>query len=264
MSNENLQQQNLYGQYVSDSDESLKSKAGGSKKFGLNQGYTFSKFEYNPNASKDGSPNPALDINLVDKDGSLIYYTIYGDPGVLDESGVKISDTNSQEYQEGLKKNIATLQGVLSHFSRIVLPEEEYKKRFSEANITGPESLLQFVASVMAPAVINKTPVDVFLQYQWDIKKGQDRTYLELPKNLKDGYFITKGTQDEWTEVRNEEGLKYINSKGEEHVFNRKKSYLEDKKAIQQTRNGATSSQMSQAARNMNASSTQGTAGGNW
>ena len=53
---------NLYGGFVSDTDESLKGKSGGF--FGLNAGVCFlTKFSYNQNVAKEGDePREAIEI----------------------------------------------------------------------------------------------------------------------------------------------------------------------------------------------------------
>lgn len=245
---------NLFGTFLSDSAEELKGK-GGARNFGLNQGFIISKYEFNPNASADGSPNPALDINLTSKDGSTIYYTIYGNPTIFDANGNILEDTSSEEYQKKFRAEVATLQGVLTHFAKLVYTEEEYKKLLTDTNPTSAAELLQFSAKVMSKAVIEKTPIEVFLQYQWSIKKDNDRTFLELPKNLKDGYFLSKATKGPWKEVRDEEGLRYLDNEGNEHIFKRSANYLTTNKAIEQVKGGASANAVAAAAMNSNGNS---------
>ena len=78
--------------------------------------------------------------------------------------------------------------------------------------------------------------MDVFLQYQWQIAEGQNKTYLEIPKNLKDGKFLCPAMPGTFEEVRDATGLYYINRKDNTyHLFTRSSSYLSSNKAIRQT-----------------------------
>ena len=111
------------------------------------------------------------------------------------------------------------------------------KKAFAKP-INSFADYAKLVTLLMADGITKGTLVDVFLQYQWTIKSGQTQTYLELPKNMKDGSFLTISTPaiGEWEEIRDKkEGLKYIDSVGgAEHRFKRDNNYLESNKAIQQ------------------------------
>ena len=56
-----------------------------------------------------------------------------------------------------------------------------------------PETFAAFAQVLISllPADYKQKEVDVFLQYQWAISDGQTRTFLELPKNMKDKYWVS-------------------------------------------------------------------------
>ena len=71
-----------------------------------------------------------------------------------------------------------------------------------------------------------KQPVDVFLQYQWKPSGDNDKTYLELPKNVKQGIFITKSLGEGFTEDRTATHLRYVTAEGLAHPFKRGEWFL--------------------------------------
>lgn len=229
--------QGFGGGFQSDEDESLKSKFGGV--FGLNAGAIITKFELNPNAGKDGAESNALDISI--KIGDKEFRSRFYEPTkVYDKDSNEITDKTNPAFIKGMNEQIKQLKGVITHYLKTFKTEEEVKALYAGATINSFADLVNFSASVIAPFIVEEKPVDVFLQYQWNIGTDQKMTFLEMPKNLKDGAFITASIEPtgEWKEIRDKDGLRYQDNAGNLHRFNRDKNYLESNKAIQQFEGG--------------------------
>jgi len=75
------------------------------------------------------------------------------------------------------------------------------------------------------------TAMDIFLHYQWKPRKGQTRTFLELPKSAKHGAFICPSKGEGWEKSHDESAgdddvaLKYLKG-GREHPFKRTGWYM--------------------------------------
>ena len=227
-----------YG-YIDDNSSDLQSKSGG--KFGLNQGY-LTKFEYNPTAGKDGAAANAIDVTIQvgEKEFRNRFYEI---TRVFDKDGNEITDATSQEYIAKFNQEMAQLNACIIHIVKAFRTDEEVKTALA----TPPTSFADW-AKIMCGLVnietAKSTPIDVFLEYQWKISDGQDRTFLQLPSNMKGGRWISKLVEGTWTEDRSEGKLVYRNAAGDLHPFERSANYMESPKANQQTPDGGMSSDM--------------------
>lgn len=220
--------------YVDDTDDSLKTKSGG--QFGLNQGL-LTKFEYNPNAGADGAAANAIDITVMVEEREF-RLRIYETTRVFDKDNNEIQDVNSPEYAAAYNADWKQKNAVIVHILKAFRTEEEIKQAFSVA-IPDFKTFATIAQSLM-PDNFQTKPIDVFLEYQWNISDGQDKTYLQLPKNMKGGYFFVPSLPGQWKEVIQEDGsLVYKNEAGAEHPFHRDKNFMEGNKANQQFANGA-------------------------
>ena len=72
--------------------------------------------------------------------------------------------------------------------------------------------------------------------YKWNIQEGNERTFLQLPKNMKGGRFLspTIAPVGAWEEINDADGLRYVDSAKNEHPFTRSENYMKSNKAIQQ------------------------------
>jgi len=232
--------------YVSDNDESLKSKEFASLNFGLNHGF-ITKFEYNANAGADGAPADALDIEVTSVEGKTVKSRIYDVKGVYNADNVLINP-GEEGYENIAKIERAQRSAVITHFVKALgVTEETIIKALTPA----PKNFAEYVQIMTSLVAKNYAtiPVDFFVQYQWTLKADAKMTYLELPKNMKDGYFVVPAVKPvgEWKEVRNENGLSYVDNNGNIHPITKSKSFLESKKAIQQRKSEvATSALMNQ------------------
>lgn len=217
--------------FQSDTDDSLKSKTGG--KFGLNNA-NITVFEYNPNAGKDESPADAIDITVAvgDKEYRTRVYDITGD---LFKGDNKISP-GEPGYVELYNKEKSQREAVIVHTVKALgATEDQIRLALQNGNVTNFATWATAMCSIKTADFATKT-VDVFLEYQWEIKEGQERTYLQLPKNMKGGRFLstTVTPVGNWEAISDSDGLRYTDSAKNEHPFTRSENYMSSYKAIQQ------------------------------
>lgn len=233
-----------YG-FVSDSDESLKTKSGA--KFGGNFGVaTLAKFAYSPNVAKEGQePREAIEIEVKVGDRS---YKEWINPvtRVVDKNNAEITDKASSEYIAGFNTLVVQQNATVTHYLKAVgVTEEAMKAAFA----TPPVSFADYATRICAllPIGYNNKPLDLFLEYQWNFGKkadgsSNDKTYPTLPKNMKGGYFIVPAQPGVWVEKRNEDNsLCYENSNGQKHPFERDANFMTGNKGTQQSVAQATS-----------------------
>lgn len=204
-----------------------------SGKFGLNQGCYLKFMEFNPNAGKDNAPANAIDYTILVGDREM-KSRLYEPTGKMWFGNEQI-DEGHPEYARVLESNMRQIQATMTHILKAVsIPEERIQKAVEAAE---PETFAEFakvVCGLVQPKHMDN-PIDVFLQYQWSIRPGNTRTFLEIPKNMKGGRFLCPGTKDEWKEVRDANGLHYENAQGDRHPFSRSASYMAGKFANQQS-----------------------------
>lgn len=231
-----------YG-FVSDSDESLKTKTGA--KFGGNFGVAFlTKFAYNSNVAKEGQPaREAIEIEVTIGERPYKEWINPVDQ-VKDKNNVEITDKTSPEYIAGFNALIVQQNATVTHYLKSVgVTEEAMRAAFANP----PVSFADYAQRVCAllPIGYDKKPLDLFLEYQWNFGKKQDgslndKTYPTLPKNMKGGYFIVPAQPGVWVEQRGEDGrLSYTNSNGQKHPFERDANFMSSHKGTQQVLGGA-------------------------
>lgn len=223
-----------FGSYVSDEDKSLTVTSGGV--LGLNKGVV-TKFEYNPLAGAGKTAGDAIDVAvLVDEKTFMIRIFPVSKIFSKDALGNKIELTpTSPEYVDKFNKAMNQLIGTITHIAKAVgITEEQLKQVIA----TNPATFADYAKLVTAlkPVDYATRPVDVFLQYQYKIGAGNEKTYLEMPNNMMSGKFLVphlvpKGA---WKEVKDSEGLKYTDDENNVHIFSRPKSFLTSPNATQQ------------------------------
>lgn len=215
------------------SDEGSELTMQSSGKFGLNQGCYLKFMEFNPNAGKDNAPANAIDYTILVGDREM-KSRLYEPTGKMWFGNEQI-DEGHPEYARVLESNMRQIQATITHILKAIgIPEERIQKAVEAAE---PETFAEFakvVCGLVQPKHMDN-PIDVFLQYQWSIRPGNTRTFLEIPKNMKGGRFLCPGTKDEWKEVRDANGLHYENAQGDRHPFSRSASYIAGKFANQQS-----------------------------
>lgn len=195
-----------YG-FNSDDDKSLQSKVGVG--FGLHK-CIVKKFEFNPTASADGTPLEAIDFE-VEIDGKLKNRRFY-DVTKVTVNNIEVTDPASPELQKERKQ----LGAAITHIVKGLGVREEDIKKALEI----PPTSFNMWARIMTalPKLVNGYEGHIFLQYQWNIQAGQKRTWIEIPKNMKGGYFFSPYLPGTWKEHVLEDGaLTYVNEKNDVH-----------------------------------------------
>ena len=212
-----MSKENNFG-YIEDTPEN---KSFGN--FGLNQDCKVEKLTFDEN---EEYPNT---VEFSVKVGDSTYKTFISDPeGRVYKDGELIDETD-EEYEKTYNNLVKERLKILTHILKAAtnITDEDLKKEFEKPAGSFREWVLRAFKNIKK---INN--VDVFLEYQYNIKEGYSMTFLQIPKNMKGGVFLTKATKDEWKEIK-EKGLKYKNEKGETHPFVRNQNYMESPKANQ-------------------------------
>lgn len=219
---------------VNDNDDSLMGKTGSNSKFGLNTG-NVTKLEFTDTAGKDNGPGNAVDIwvKVGDREYRRRLYettgSLYGKKNVLVEPG-------QEGYAELYKENITQIMAVIVHTVKSVgVAQTQIDSAFSTPATSFTEWSKKIISLI--PSNFATKLVDVFLEYQWEIADGQDKTYPELPKNMKGGKFLIPSIKPvgKWSEVKDDKGLHYKDDSNNIHPFTRNFSFMESKKGFEQT-----------------------------
>jgi hypothetical protein len=212
----------MYG--YTDSDSVTPGKQGG--KFGLNKGF-LTKFEYNPNAGKDGAEQDGIDLNIQvgEREYMQRFFPV---TKVFAKGGGELTDTNSDEYKEEYAKAVKLFTATLTSIVECFVASEDIRTA-----LAAPSNNFKDYAQVLQRLVQsvpnwNKQEIDVFLQYQWTPKGENDKTFLELPKNVKHGIYVVRNQGEGFVEDRTETHLKYVNAEGMTHPFKRTEWFVKN------------------------------------
>ena len=226
----------MYG--YQDSGDLAPGKQGG--KFGLNTGAFVTKFEFNANAGKDGAAGDAIDLTV--QVGEREYrHRFFPITKVFAKEGGEITDVSSEEYKEAFKKEVDQFNAVISDVVKCFVSAEDLRTALATPIPTFKDFANIVTRLVQATPNWQKKPVDVFLQYQWSPQGDNDKTYLELPKNVKHGAFIVASQGEGFKEEKTATSLKYVKEDGTEHPFKRGEWFLESAFANQVNLTGAAS-----------------------
>lgn len=184
--------------------------------FGLNKAF-LTKFEWIPNGGKDGAEQEALEIvfNINGKDKNYRQFPVTQAFGKNNEI---ITDRSAPEFKEAVKN----FNAIITHIAHAFLDNDTYKAGLSKPTDGSFKAFVNLVKSLL-PRTTPTTPLDLFMQYQWQPSKNQTRTYLEIPSKMKSGAWLKPAVPGEWKEnildnpKDNDKALWYTNEKGEEH-----------------------------------------------
>lgn len=203
----------MYG--YKESGDLAPGKQGG--KFGLNAAFV-TKFEYNSNAGAGGAVGDAIDFTV--QVGEREYRNRLFPVSKVYKDNNEITDKTSTEYKEAFGKAMELFNAYVSDIVKCFVPAEDL-----QAALATPIASFEDFAEIVTRLVQsvpnwNKKPVDVFLQYQWAPQGDNDRTFLELPSNVKHGKVIT-ASEGNVTEVKTDSSLTYLKEDGSEHPIKR-------------------------------------------
>lgn len=247
------EQVNMYG-YSSDEVTAIPFN------FGLNAGVTYlTEFKWIPNGGKDGAEQEAIEI-IFNINGTEKSYRKFPVTQGFDKNNQPVKDPNSAEFKEA----VMTLNSVITHILHCFIDQDALKKGLNRP-IGSFKEFAQVAASLL-PADFKTKKLDIFMQYQWSIRQGQNRTFLEIPNSMKNGKWLQAAQEPqagpngpaEWKEVKKElagladndqNALYYVDGAGNRHNFSRHGRYMKSNLAIQQKTKEA--EQQDQAASNI-------------
>lgn len=208
----------LYG-FTDDNDQSLIRKEGGN--FGLNEKAHIIGLELKED--QRGNPYIELKVQVGDKEYQRRFY----DVGAEVKYKGKMYPKGSEEYEKVAALKIRDLTASMTHILKALGVTKEL---LQTALTPPPKSFKDYFSKLqkVIPQDYKERNVDVFLQYQAKIRQGQDRTWLELPWGMMDGYWITPHIEPvgQWTEVIDKTGIKYTDEAGNEHPIQKSKSFI--------------------------------------
>jgi hypothetical protein len=221
----------MYG-FKNSEEVSQNGSTGG--KFGLNQGALVTKFEFNPNGGKENTEQECIDLTIQVKDKE--YRQRFFPFTKAFDNGVEVTDPNNEKFKAGLDLYLATLSDIVLCFTT----EENLKLALSQP-IADFKSYAQTLEKlVKTNAQWDKTKVDVFLAYSWTIKGSNDKTYLELPKDVKHGSYVVRAEVGEFKLVEGD-SIKYANESGVTHPIKRSQWFRESAFSNQQVTQNSSS-----------------------
>ena len=217
--------------------------------FGLNAGVTkLTKFEWIPNGGASGAEQEALDI-IFNINGTDKSYRMFPVTKAYDKENKEVTNPDAPE----MKDAFIDFNARITHILHCFIDADSIKAGFSRP-IPDFKTYCQ-IAMGMLPKDYKDVLLDIFLQYQWTLKEGKERTYLEIPQKMKYGKWLATATGQQWKETRVEnpdqnvrEAIYYTNDKGEKHPFIKNGWFMSSNFAKQQKAEGAEASQTAAAA----------------
>lgn len=189
--------------------------------FGLNANRTFlKKFEYTTNGGRDGAAQEALDI-VFEINGSEKGYRQFPVTKAFDDKRNEVTDPNHPAMIEEQKR----FGSVITHIVGCFVDKNTIKAAFSKPVSTFKE-FCQIMASLL-PEGFSTKPLDIFMQWQWNIRGEQPCTYLEIPKNMKQGKWLVPAQPHKgaWVERKMKDptdkikdALYYVDSEDENNI----------------------------------------------
>lgn len=210
---------NLFG-YVSDQDESLKG-GGAYAAFGLNTKVKGTEIEFN-------------------EDDQYIQFSYVFDNGATQNARFYAPD--EEKYKGSTKQAMAAIVHIVKATG---VTDEQLKTALDNSKPSDFNTWVRVVVSLVDEERFKNNPVDLFLEYQWSIKGEADRTYPQIPRNMKGGYFIMPSVEPKggaWIEQTTWEdkngktmsGLRYVDADNNVHPLSRDKYFMESNKGKQQ------------------------------
>lgn len=167
-------------------------------KFGLNKDCRLIKFEWIPNGGKDGAEGEALDIvfliNGVEK-GYRQFPVTQG----FDKQNNPVTDPKSPEFRDAMMEMNQRAIHVVHAFQE----SDVIKQALSRPFPGGFKEWCKALEALLPPNFKDK-PLDIFLNFQWQIGANANKTYLDLPKKTAYGKYIVASDGKDYEEQRKE------------------------------------------------------------
>lgn len=229
---------NLYG-FVDDESKELKS-AGSVMKFGLNQNIRMVSFKYNDMAGQDNTPGEAIDIEFKFNPGDEKpqRMRLFPVSRVYAKSGGELQP-GEDGYDEALALAAKHFNAQVVHILHRFVEKETLAAALSQPTIVDFKSFA-LTCERLLPVNYAEIPLDIFCQYSWNIKGDNERSYLEIPKNMKQGPWLSKHIPGDFEMSEEAEGIVYVdkNNEANVHVFTRTASFRNGNFGNQQTEEG--------------------------
>tara|TARA_R100001460_G_scaffold19735_2_gene40984 strand:+ start:1693 stop:2457 length:765 start_codon:yes stop_codon:yes gene_type:complete len=181
----------LFGGYESDERKS-------SVQFGLNQGVKLQKFEYNPSIEfPNGNTAEGVEMEF-NVNGSVIRTSILP-PNKVYDKGQEITDPTHKAF----KKAIVELKKRVYHIAECFMTRETLQEV-----VAIPKSFGDFMKDIIDNFENGwqEKELDLFLQYQWQLRAGAERKYLEVPKKTSQGAFLVPACSGAFEKVIVQDG----------------------------------------------------------
>jgi hypothetical protein len=213
--------------------------------FGLNAGNCFlTKFEWIPNGGKDGAEQEALDI-VFNINGTEKSYRKFPVTKAFGKDNVEVTDPNAPEMKEAM----SDFNSVIVHILHCFMDGDSIKAAMS-VPIKDFKHYCQIAMSIL-PKTYKDTALDIFLQWGWQLRDNQEKTYLEIPARMKQGKWLCVAqapiSSTSWKEVRTEnpadtvrEALIYVDGANNKHQFIKNGWFMNSNFAHQQRTDGGT------------------------
>lgn len=235
--------------------------------FGGNFGHSFmTKFEYITKAGKkgdDGQPTDAeaLDIviNINGTDKSFRQFPV---TKAFDENNTEITDPKHPAFI----KAMTNLNQICVMIMKCYRDENDVKAALAK-RISSFKDFAAILVGLLPKDFATK-PLDVFLQWQYQITNENDKTYLEFPKKIQQGKFICAAVapiNGEWKMVKTEEdGFYYEDGTKNKHPFFSRSKYFMDSNWFKQQKEGGSETSNALNNTNTNTGNTAASPGANW
>ena len=196
--------------------------------FGLNAAAArMIKFEWINNAGKDGAEAEAIDVLFaIDGMERPVSYRLFPVTKAFGKDGVEITDPKVPEFQKAVKDLNSCVTHILHCFADI----EAIKNAFSNP-IPNFKEYAKICMSIL-PKEYEQKKLDIFFQWEWQIKGENTQTYLRLPNKMSYGKWlaaaIAPSEGSEWKAVQHKDptsntpiALKYVDGANNIHPFQR-------------------------------------------
>jgi len=221
-----------FGGYGWEDDESTQSNP--ALVFGINEKVRLTGFE----KVQDEDGSSYLNVTFTaqnDETKSKRYYEVtktYRD-------NVEITDPKDPAIIEDRKKQGACITHIVSKF----VDKDTFRSMPRAKSWDDYLDNLVELLNTHAPNYAEKE-LDLFAHLQWTIGKKTNRTWPEIPKNMKQGPWLCEHVEPvgQWHEVRNDEasdnafGIKYVDDEGNQHPFTRSGWFVRSNYANVQTK----------------------------